>query len=191
MGLSMRKISSCLHRGLLPVAISLMIVAIIIQLPYLINMVTITTESIVNQIKWKINGSPNYIIRTDLNDFTPFRGINTVTVQNGEIVEVEGDRGNTFSYSPNFYKHEDYSIITIEGMFQNTYKCVFQPSLNYWLNRRPGNNPYDPNFLWLSCKFSYDPKLGYPTRVEIRCSNADICSREIDVLEVRILPNER
>jgi hypothetical protein len=170
------------------ISIFLLYIAFIIQLPYFTNLVWILGESYFNQIKWQINGSPNYVIQTDLLDISVLHGVNTVTVKNREIVVVEGDPKNAFPYAPEKYPPEDYFLITIEGMFQSANLCVNQPSLNYWLNDRFGNDPYDPKYIWLSCQFEYDPTYGYPTRVEIDCSNADMCARTIEVLEVKILP---
>jgi hypothetical protein len=172
---------------LLIITIVLMVTVLFLHLPYLINMIVIGGEYRTNHAKWQKNGSQNYVIRTTLNDFSPFRGINTVTVKNGEITRVEADSKNQYPKAGNSSSLNNYSFITIKGMFQTAHTCGFQPVVNYWHSIIPSTIEEEDDY-WYSCEISYDPVYGYPTRVVVDCANTDQCFQEIEVMEMKILP---
>jgi len=174
--------------GFLRPLIFLLILVTLFHVPYFLNMVTIMSRNMINQAKWNNNGSQNYVIRTRLADFSPYRGINTVTVKNEKIINVEPDPENQFPNSDISQTLDSYFDITIEGMFQSGYDCGLQPIKEYWhywlATFSENSNNY--NILWLSCSFDYDPTYGYPTKVIIDCPNPDWCSKEIEVIEVKV-----
>ena len=148
--------------------ITLIILAIIL-LPYFGYAIWILGGSIAHQIQWQVKGSPSYIIKSELNDFSPIRGVNIVTVKHGRIVSVVVENAQ---FPEDQHDLQDYKELTIDGMFQKTYLCM-------------------SSFPRLLCSFKYNIDYGYPTKIEINCSNPDMCSEIIDVMDVNILEQEK
>ncbi|RPH69579.1 hypothetical protein EHM76_07035 [bacterium] len=146
-----------------PLAIkTIFAIVIIAALPYLGYIAWVLGGSTFHQMKWQSKGATSYEIKSDLNDFSPIRGVNILEVKNGEIEKVTvvetqfpGDKHDL----------QDYEELTIEGMFRKAFDCVSE-------------------FPRLICSFEYDSEYGFPTKVNVDCPNPDTCYESYETLDV-------
>ncbi len=97
--------------------------------------------------QWAETGSSSYVIKSSENDLSIFAGTYLITVNDGKItsVEVLEARGPEYVGPADFPSFEP---LTIEGMF----KSIGESANGY---------------RGLTCFSTYDPKYGYPIRVQI------------------------
>jgi hypothetical protein len=140
-----------------------LVALVLIFSPYLWNAIWILGGSIFHQIVWQTKGSPNYTIRSELDSFSPIRGINVLNVKQGKIISFTIEQSQ---FMGDKHKPDDFEELTIEAMFHSAYPCAFR-------------------YPWLKCSFKYDPVFGYPKEAIIDCPNIDMCYSKINVIEVR------
>jgi hypothetical protein len=137
-----------------------LIIFLVIASSFLRYATGILVDNEIHYIQWKIKGSTNYEIKSDLNDFSQIRGTNIITVQNGGITKVDAAESKYGEAS-----HYLYEGLTIEGMFNKVFTCIRE-------------------YPRLICFFKYDSYYGFPTWVNVNCPNPDTCYESYETIDV-------
>jgi hypothetical protein len=139
-----------------------LIVVGFLLLPYMINAWTVVVPKLVFSSKWQALGWKGYVMTVNQTAFSPLAGHNVIRVEAGKVTSVLDSRCVQCSLS-------SFQELTVESIFRRADGCALL-------------------FPLLTCSFSYDPALGYPTHVEVNCPIADACYNWLQVENVSPLP---